>query len=190
MKKTILSITLSTALLTPLSLQGTAAYFPAAQMTVCAAETEEPKYEMMTYKNMGDHIEITGSDSGIKEARIPETIDGLPVTVIGDTAFQSRRGRAAVTIPASVTRIGAFAFCNCPLLTSLTIPDSVSEIGQEAFRSCTGLTEIYCSISAHKNQCTNCVFFCGSKPVHTEQSRTPRGVPGSCCRSGDAWGLA
>jgi hypothetical protein len=47
----------------------------------------------------------------------------------------------AVTIPAainskSVTRIGDYAFFNCAGLTSVTIPDSVTSIGAGAFAVC------------------------------------------------------
>ena len=37
-------------------------------------------------------------------------------------------------IPASVTRIGEFAFSRCESLTEVVIPDSVTSIGDSAFR--------------------------------------------------------
>jgi hypothetical protein len=44
-------------------------------------------------------------------------------------------------IPESVTTIGSYAFSDCAGLTSITIPNSVTEIGAGAFHS-TGLTSI------------------------------------------------
>ena len=61
---------------------------------------------------------------------------------IADDAFSYRSGLASITIPGSVTSIGAGAFWSCSGLTSITIPDSVTSIGDRAFSSCTGLASI------------------------------------------------
>ena len=44
-----------------------------------------------------------------------------------------------VTIPASVTNIGAWAFRECTSFASITIPDSVTYIGNRAFSGCSSL---------------------------------------------------
>src|SRR6266704_4485569 len=51
---------------------------------------------------------------------IPSTIDGLPVTSIGEYAF-SGSSITAVTIPNSVTNIGNFAFGYCFSLTNIMV---------------------------------------------------------------------
>ena len=51
-------------------------------------------------------------------------------------------GLTTVTIPNSVTSIGASAFSFCSGLTMVTIPNSVTSIGEFAFRGCTGLTSV------------------------------------------------
>jgi len=45
-------------------------------------------------------------------------------------------------IPASVTRIGEFAFSRCESLTEVVISDSVTSIGGHAFSRCHSLTEV------------------------------------------------
>lgn len=45
-------------------------------------------------------------------------------------------------IPASVTRIGEFAFSRCESLTEVVISDSVTSIGDHAFSLCRSLTEV------------------------------------------------
>ena len=72
---------------------------------------------------------------------IPSTINGLPVTTIGDGVYPSDAGYPAtpfngltsVTIPDSVTSIADYAFANCLSLTSATIGNSVTNIGEQAF---------------------------------------------------------
>ena len=48
----------------------------------------------------------------------------------------------SITIPDSVTSIGAYAFDCCKSLTSVTIPDSVTVIGSSAFSECEALESI------------------------------------------------
>jgi hypothetical protein len=65
---------------------------------------------------------------------IPGAIWGDPVISIGNRAFMmdSRLKIASLTIPNSVTSIGAEAFINNELI-SVTIPASVTSIGERAF---------------------------------------------------------
>ena len=72
---------------------------------------------------------------------IEPTYKGLPVKVIGSSAFRSLK-ITSVTIPDSITKIGSCAFEWCTELTSLEIPDSVTEIGKNAFEGCTNLESI------------------------------------------------
>lgn len=64
---------------------------------------------------------------------IPSTMDGLPVTSIGESAFARCTELTSVAIPESVTSIGDLAFYGCSKLTSVTIPQSVTSIGHSAF---------------------------------------------------------
>jgi len=89
--------------------------------------------------NAGE-ITITGY-SGPDVVIIPSTINGLPVTSIGDSAFTNLASVASVTIPFSVTRIGDSAFAYCTGLTNVTIPDSVTELGEDVFFD-SGLTNV------------------------------------------------
>ncbi len=63
------------------------------------------------------------------------------VKAIGEYAFYTQ-DLTSITIPCSVTSIGASAFEKCMKLTSIFIPDSVTSIGDRAFARCVCLTSI------------------------------------------------
>jgi len=73
---------------------------------------------------------------------IPEEYNSLPITAIGDRAFDGCKNLESITIPSSVITIGNFAFRGCSHLTNLGIPESVASIGQFAFYGCTGLESV------------------------------------------------
>jgi hypothetical protein len=73
---------------------------------------------------------------------IPSTINGYPVTSIGNVAFE-QCSLTSVTIPNSVTNIGSYAFGDCLSLTNVTIGTGVKSIGDGTFFDCYYLTGVY-----------------------------------------------
>ena len=63
------------------------------------------------------------------------------ITSIGSNAF-SGSTLTNITIPESVTQIGAYAFHNCSLLTRISIPLGVTEIEHDTFSGCWSLERV------------------------------------------------
>ena len=108
-----------------------------ASTIVSTNEINHPTYEPVISGNFVFTKNIDGKSYTIKAANteisghidIPDMFDGLPVTDIAATEFDS-----------SHKFVGGFA--NCQKITGITIPDSVKNIGNDAFRNCFGLREI------------------------------------------------
>ena len=113
----------------------------------------------LTYTANGDStVSITGISvaEGFEEAdiavEIPETIDGMAVTKIAGARWSGfeRYHVVSVSIPASVTEIGAGAFRSCRYLTQVTFAKGSAPSFEDAYHSyqngvfagCTALTSI------------------------------------------------
>ncbi|MDR2417727.1 MAG: leucine-rich repeat domain-containing protein [Treponema sp.] len=76
-------------------------------------------------------VTITDYSGSETNVRIPDRINGMPVTAIGEWAF-ALTPLTSVVIPNSVTTIGEGAFRGTQL-TRVVIPNSVTTIGERAF---------------------------------------------------------
>ncbi|MFZ2656415.1 MAG: leucine-rich repeat protein [Victivallales bacterium] len=91
--------------------------------TFAVSATAE-QYGKFTYTDNGADITITKYTQGyggFENVTIPGTIDGKPVTGIGDEAFYNCYNISIVTIPASVTYIGKDVFSYCDSLSSINV---------------------------------------------------------------------
>ena len=102
-----------------------------------------------------------GSDTVVE---IPDEIDGVAVTSIGEHAFSNPYIKSidvpdsvtviesgafmacwdleSISLPKNLEYIGRSAFCDCRTLKSIVIPDGVKTIGSFAFCECSGIESI------------------------------------------------
>ena len=120
------SITLLLAILVLLSL-----------FSSTAIAAKNGTYGPMQYTVNNGKITITScNENASGELVIPATINGYPVTEIGNSAFVFCSRLTRVEIPYGVTRIGMSAFWDCTDLESVVIPGTVTQIGESAFWCC------------------------------------------------------
>lgn len=122
-------------------------------------------------KYTGDAAEITLSVEGYTVTKIADNVfenneklkrvillDGM--LEIGYRAFYDS-DIESITIPNSVTTIGAQAFANCQKLSNAKLPANLTSLGYEAFYCCESLTEI--NIPKGLAKLESMVFYCCSK---------------------------
>lgn len=84
---------------------------------------------------------ITGLKGLAWEVRIPEEIEGCPVTVIGKKAFLSRKNLRKVTVPAAVEEIRDWAFAYCDSLETVALCGNSEDRPADETAKAHGLTE-------------------------------------------------
>lgn len=123
------------------------------------------------YRLTENGVSITKIHGRAAEIRIPETIEGVPVTAIGERAFavkteapvaepvdeqeaelsfvteapaETAEGQALrrVFLPDSIETIGAYAFHGCSALERVSLPAKLQEISLRMFDGCGSLEQI------------------------------------------------
>lgn len=90
----------------------------------------------------GEITGLTEHGKTLTVLNIPEKVNGITVTRIGEKAFTYCSNITSVTIPETVTSIGKMAFMRCTGLTSIVIPSRVTTVENYAFAECYGLKEV------------------------------------------------
>src|SRR5579859_7693967 len=115
----------------------------AAMALACLAGLVQSAQAQFSYTTNNGAITITQYTGPGGAVVIPGTINGLPVVSIGQRAFFSDYiSPTSVTIPNSVTSVGAEAFYGCFYLTNVTFGKGVTNIGAGVFIDCVSLARI------------------------------------------------
>ena len=121
----------------------------------------------LEFEDVTGGVKITGYTGSSSIVVIGEEYDGKTVVEIGDNAFQDKD--VSVTLPATITKIGDYAFENCSTNIDLTdlpnlesigfaafaksgvkkvvLGDNITHVGPFAFNGCEDLKEVECYIT-------------------------------------------
>lgn len=97
-------------------------------------------YEDFEYTAINGDAVITRCFSVLPTVEVPSEINGMTVTRIYTSAFESSQAEEII-IPESVKTIDKLAFYNCSYLRTLTI-EGAETIGDSAFVMCSSLTDL------------------------------------------------
>ena len=120
----------------------------------------------MTGYGISKDEEINENVTHLKKIVVPEEIDGVKVTKIGNEGEDIYRrvyiGFTSsyvekIVLPNTITEIGDDAFASCINLKKINIPDSVTSIGSHAFWNCRSLESI--NIPDHCTWINEMTFF-------------------------------
>ncbi|MCM1160418.1 MAG: leucine-rich repeat domain-containing protein [Roseburia sp.] len=89
-----------------------------------------------------DEIKIIQYLAAGERVKVPEVIEGLPVTVIGRGAFENHKETEEIILPDTIEEIQEKAFAGCEKLSYFILPKKVTSLGKEAFFMCSGLRGI------------------------------------------------
>ncbi len=120
-----------------------------SDLTLYASWVNEDDGIPYTYVTLPDDtIEIRSYTGKRRYITIPETIDGKPVTSIGDFAFEGQSRLRQINLPTGLKHIGLNAFYDCHNLTEISIPEGVTSIGANAFYNNVRLSSVIFSNNA------------------------------------------
>jgi hypothetical protein len=109
---------------------------------LCAAMLPAVVHAQFLFVSTNYVITITGYTGPDGAVVVPKKISGLPVAIIGTSAFANLTNLTSVTLPDTVTKISAQAFYNCTGLTNVTLGNGITTIENYAFEYCSNLSNV------------------------------------------------
>lgn len=112
---------------------------------------KETSYGKLSYAVYSDHAELVEYEGKDKNLTLPDNVEEVPLTVIGDGAFGSYNIFAEETsdcqvekikLPDTIEEIGAGAFLNCEKLKYVELSGGLKYIGARAFGLCRSMDSI------------------------------------------------
>ena len=107
---------------------------------------------MFEYERKNDSICITRYNDSQPQVEVPEEIDGMTVSEIGDYAFANTK-ITRLSLPPSIRRLGRYALYNCNHLSEFSFPGSIRDIGAGAFTGCHHIKKLCVTIDKDSPSC-------------------------------------
>lgn len=134
---------------------------PAHNANLYAYYSEETKVSHFDYSLNNTSATITKGKDLVYEVVVPEFINNLPVTKIGDNAFLRCDVITKITLPASIEELGSSCFEGCTSLIEIKGTSNLSIIKDSTFEGCRNLS-IFPDLSNVTSICNNAFKDCYS----------------------------
>lgn len=95
----------------------------------------------LLYEEEEGHIVVYGYTGKEQRITIPDTLEGLPVAKIGDSAFRDTEIEEVI-LPESLQVIEPYAFAYCKKLANVEFKDGLQKIDEAAFWDCESLEAV------------------------------------------------
>ena len=116
------------------------------EVKVTEPVVDELVFENFKYSaNTAGMYEIVGyipTEDDSDTIKIPATIDGRPVTGIGESAFKAAKYLKKIELPENIVYISDYAFYDCDYLTEIELPSTLTTIGKGVFQDCNALVSV------------------------------------------------
>ncbi len=96
----------------------------------------------LTYTIKDNAATIAACSAEAKTVAIPDTLDGSPVTTIGEGSFSACTELTEVTMGNKITTIAPGAFYHCTKLAKIALSTGLTTIQNDAFSACESLTAL------------------------------------------------
>ena len=100
------------------------------------------KYNDFDINSYGTYAVITKYKGKDSEVVIPQEINKIPITEIGEDAFKENKNIERLIIPSSIITIGKSSFYGCTSLKTIEFSQGLLNIGKLAFSACSLLEDV------------------------------------------------
>ena len=117
---------------------------------VFCGSAKNVKKNGFTFDVQKNKVTVVSYSGTAKKVKIPNKVNGVPVTAIGNECFWQVRTMNVLSIPSTVTEIGISAFNECTGLKKIVLPKELKTLGSAAFWYCTNLETVVFDTKAEK----------------------------------------
>ena len=105
-------------------------------LSSCSNKKRDLRFGDYRYTVENEKVTITKYSGEEADITVPESIKGMPVVAIGNSAFHGCKSIKSLIIPDSVLKIDSLAFNKCSNLEHVTLGRGIREIDFSPFGSC------------------------------------------------------
>ncbi|MEY8265531.1 leucine-rich repeat protein [Lachnospiraceae bacterium 64-25] len=121
----------------------------------------------LSYRTCGNEVTVLSGRVSGSSIKIPEKIEGIPVTKLEKKAFLSCKNLKEVYLPRGLKEIGDWTFAYCSALERVWMPKVKMDLGRGIFKECERLVSI-CHLDGDSLRKQQTGYLLGAVPIKLE----------------------